>query len=499
MFSLYFRTNPILISILVGCLILVSLLSTGVPSARALTLEEEQKLGEQVVREVEAKFTVIRDPLLLNYLNRIGQEILQKSGSNLYPFRFYLLKDPQLNAFSVPGGHIFVTTGIVEVMDSEGELAGLLGHEIAHVTSRHISKRMEREKKINLATMAAVLASIFAGDPRIASAVITSSMATGISLSLKYSREDEEEADNYGFKYMTRDGYNPEEMAVLLGKLRKWGAFGSEVIPPYLLTHPGIGERVEQIESLKKYYASQGPWTKDSSPEFRRFQVLLLAKYGNPQRARDRFRQWNTGPQAEFWVHYGLGWVNLRENDYEGAIGEFETALVLKPHDPFVLRDLGQAYLVKGNLDLAVKNLGQAALINPQDSLAAFYLGRAYLAQGKNTLALENFQRAVRLGTEGEEVFQYLGTAYGNLGDLAQAHYNLGRFFQRRGDAGKAVFHYKTALKYADNNPELKGTLEKEVKNLASDKDKKKEEKPKTPEVEPPPGPSWPLPPRPRS
>ncbi|MBI5585642.1 MAG: M48 family metalloprotease [Deltaproteobacteria bacterium] len=491
-------TSKIILSkaILTGFLILVLLLSLGSSAALALTLEEEQKLGEQVVREVEAKFTVIRDPLLLNYLNRLGQEILQKSGSIPYPFRFYLLKDPQLNAFSVPGGHIFVTTGIVEVMDSEGELAGLLGHEIAHVTARHIAKRMEREKKISLATMAAVLASIFAGDPRIASAVITSSLATGISLSLKYSREDEEEADNYGFKYMTRDGYNPEEMAVLLSKLRKWGAFGSEAIPPYLLTHPGIGDRIEQIESLKKYYEKQGPWIKASSPEFRRFQVLLLAKYGNPLRARDRFRQWNSGPQAEFWIHYGQGWLNLRDNNFEGAIDEFEKALVLKPHDSFVLRDLGQAYLVKGNLDLAVKNLGQAALVNPQDPMAAFYLGRAYLEQGNNSLALENFQRAVRLGTEGDEVFQYLGTAYGNLGDLAQAHYNLGRFFQRRGDLGKAVFHYKTALKHAEKNPELKGTLEKEVKSLTSDK--KKEEKPK-PEPETQPGPSWPLPPRPRS
>ena len=111
-------------------------------------------------------------------------------------------------------------------MDSEGELVGLLGHEIAHITSHHIAKRMEREKKIGLATMAAALASIFAGDPRIASAVITSSLAAGTSLSLKYSREDEEEADNYGFKTMTRVGFNPGEMMDLLTKLRKWGSLG---------------------------------------------------------------------------------------------------------------------------------------------------------------------------------------------------------------------------------------------------------------------------------
>ena len=79
--------------------------------------------------------------------------------------------------------------------------------------------------------MAAILASVFAGDPRIASAVITASMATGISLGLKYSREDETEADNYGFKTMTREGFNPDGMIDLLNKLRKWGSFGADIDP----------------------------------------------------------------------------------------------------------------------------------------------------------------------------------------------------------------------------------------------------------------------------
>ncbi len=134
----------------------------------ALTTAEEQKLGEDAVREVEKEFSVIHDPLLLEYLNRLGQEILKQAGPQPYPFRFYLLKDPQLNAFSVPGGHVFVTTGIIQIMNSEAELAGLLGHEITHVTHHHISRQMEKQKKIGLATMAAVLLGILAGDPNIA-------------------------------------------------------------------------------------------------------------------------------------------------------------------------------------------------------------------------------------------------------------------------------------------------------------------------------------------
>ena len=462
----------ILSLILLGVSPWVPVFNTANP-VYALTLEEEQKLGEQVVREVEAHFTLIRDPLLLDYLNRVGQETLQKAGPLPYPFRFYLIKDPQVNAFSVPGGHIFITTGILEVMESEGELVGLLGHEIAHVTSHHTAKRMEQEKKIGLATMAAVLASIFAGDPRIASAVITSSVATGISLSLKYSREDEEEADNYGFKTLTRAGFNPGEMIDLLTKLRKWGALGYEGIPSYLLTHPGIGDRIAHIESLQKRYAAQGPWIRASSEDFNRFQILILAQFGDLQRAKNRFQQIDRERSSPLWIHYGLGWVNLREKNLEGAVSEFQKALALKPHDPNFLRDLGQAYLQKSDLNSAIQYLSQASLVNPRDSNAAFYLGRSYLEKGDNSLALENFQRALKMGAESDEVFQYLGKVYGNLGDLGPAHYNLGRFFQRRGQIDKAVFHYKTALKYLDKNPELKDTVEKEVKKLTPSKEEK--------------------------
>jgi predicted Zn-dependent protease len=137
-------------------------------NALALTTAEEQKLGDDVVREVENKFTLIRDPLILDYLNKLGLEILKQAGTQPYPFHFYLLKDSQLNAFSVPGGHIFITTGIIEIMTSEAELAGLLGHEIAHVTRRHISNQIEKQKKIGIAALAAILLGVLAGDPTIA-------------------------------------------------------------------------------------------------------------------------------------------------------------------------------------------------------------------------------------------------------------------------------------------------------------------------------------------
>lgn len=436
----------------------------------ALTTTEEQKLGEEVLREVEGKFSLIRDPLILDYLNKLGQDILKQAGSQPYPFRFYLLKDPQLNAFSVPGGYVFLTTGILQIMDSEGELAGLLGHEIAHVTHHHVSKQIEQQKKIGLATIAAALLGVLAGDARIAGAAIAGSMATAQTLMLKYSREDEDEADNFGFKYMSKAGFNPQTMIDLLDKLRRWGSFGSEGIPAYMQTHPLTGDRMSHVEDLLHQYADQGPWKRMSSDEFRRLQTLTLTKYGDLQRARNRFQSWSKDGQNQFWIHYGQGWIDIREGKFDAAIDQFEKALSLRPQDTYIQRDVGQVFLVKGNFEKAIQKLSQASFLDPKDGTTAFFLGRAYQEKGENRLALENFQKAMKLGLEGEDLHYYLGMTYGNLNDLGQAHYHFGKSFGLKGDRGKALFHFKTALRYVEKDPTQKDQIEKEIKNLESEK-----------------------------
>ena len=451
----------------------------------ALTNSEEQKLGEEVIREVESKFTLIRDPLILDYLNKLGQEILKQAGAQPYSFRFYLLKDPQLNAFSVPGGHIFLTTGIIEIMDSEGELAGLLGHEIAHVARHHISAQIEKQKKIGLATMAAALLGVLAGDPTIAGAAIAGSLATAQTLMLKYSREDEDDADNYGFKYMSKAGFDPKTMIDLLDKLRRWGSFGSEGIPAYMQTHPLSGDRMSHVEDLLHQYADQGPWKRTSSDEFRRLQTIVLTNYGDLQRARNRFQSWSKDSVSQFWVHYGQGWLDLREGKFDSAITQFEKAATLKPQDLYVLRDLGQVFMKIGNYEKAIQKLGQASLLDPKDSTTAFLLGRAYQEKGENLLALENFQKALNLGSEEEGLYYYLGMIYGNLNNLGQAHYHFGKSFGKKGDREKALFHFKTALRYVDQDPGQKERIEKEIKSLESEKIRGKKNDPQEKKAKP--------------
>ncbi len=233
---------------------------------------------------------------------------------------------------------------------------------------------------------------------------------------------------------------------------------------------------MSHVEDLIHQYEILGPWARKSSDGFRRFQTIIMTKYGDIQRARNRFQSWAKDDQSLLWVYYGQGWLDMREGKYQAAVDQFEKTLSLKPREPYLLRDLGQALLLKGDLDRAIGQLGQASVLDPQDGTAAFYLGRAYQEKGENLLALENFKRAMKLGTEGEDFYYYLGLTYGSLKDLGWAHYYFGKSFLMKGNRGKALFHFQTALKQVGNDPNQKELIEKELKIL--DPGKSKEKKP---------------------
>ena len=136
-------------------------LSPGLSSG--ITIKEEEELSRQFLGAILANFPIIDDPIVVRYINRIGKEILASFPQQPFKYHFYVIKDDAFNAFATPAGHIFIHSGLMAAMDDEEELAGIIGHEISHVYCRHISQKIERSKKLNMATMAGMAAGILAG------------------------------------------------------------------------------------------------------------------------------------------------------------------------------------------------------------------------------------------------------------------------------------------------------------------------------------------------
>ena len=179
-------------------LVLFVLLVGGVREAQGMTVEEEKNMGRKVFLEIEKSTEIIKDLPLQDFVNRIGRSLLTHAGSTPFDFNFYIVKAQDPNAFAIPGGYIFLTTGLLVLADSEQEIAGVVGHEIAHATERHISELVDQSKRLTLATLAAVLAGALLGGGKGAEAVATTAAAGAAALTLKYTREHETEADQVG-------------------------------------------------------------------------------------------------------------------------------------------------------------------------------------------------------------------------------------------------------------------------------------------------------------
>ncbi|MFC1821344.1 M48 family metallopeptidase [Thermodesulfobacteriota bacterium] len=224
----------------------------------SLTTEEEKILGQKFLMEVRRHYKFVEDDFATGYINDLGRFLLKPVAVKPFPFRFYIIKDHTLNAFAAPGGHIFFFAGLIQTMDDADELAAVLTHEIAHVTARHLAKRLEQNKKMGFATMAGVLAGVLIGG-KAGGAVASGSMAAGIQAQLHFSREDERQADQLGFKYMDANGLNPSSMITILDKIQKGNWYDSNKLPSYLLTHPTGPERMANLDSLLSGYTPKTP------------------------------------------------------------------------------------------------------------------------------------------------------------------------------------------------------------------------------------------------
>jgi beta-barrel assembly-enhancing protease len=214
------------------------------PGFNLFSKDQDVQLGKESADQVRKQMTVIKDPVLTDYVKRVGKRLVsareaQESG---FPFTFEVVADPSINAFALPGGPMFINTGLLRAVDNEAQLAGVMGHEMSHVILRHGTNQASKSKLIELP---AVLGSQMAGGS-MAGKLAQLGIGLGAnSVLLKFSRSAESQADLMGSHLMAESGYNPIEMARFFDKLN---AEGGQRAPQFLSDHPNPENREKAIE-----------------------------------------------------------------------------------------------------------------------------------------------------------------------------------------------------------------------------------------------------------
>lgn len=447
--------------------------------AFGLSVKEEEDLSRKVMNAIIRHYEFVDDPVVVEYINAIGNELVAFVPDQIFTYHFYVVKADEFNAFATPAGHIFVNTGLLMAMDSEDELAGILAHEIAHVYCRHISQRIEMSKKIGYATMAGIAAGVLAGlagSPEAASAITMSSQAAGASAQLAYSRENELQSDQLGVEHMNDAGYSAAGLLKILKKMRSQSWFGSEVIPTYLMTHPAVEDRIAYVGSWLASHPENAALQSDTiDPKFERAHTLVLTRYGDEDvvlpNLEAAVRDHPDDPRA----HYRYGLILARAGRREEGIRHIKIALQKRAFDTNMLIDLGRIYFMDGQYDKALGILQNVHRMKPKDPECILYLGRTQLEMGQLKEASANFQSLIDNYPKFKHGFYFLGQSLGKEGNLGDAHYYLGIYYLKERDFKSATVHFKRALNYTEGDqPERRQELEKILAKLQPKKSKKK-------------------------
>jgi len=458
-----------IIVIIFSTVFLVFLFYFGESKAFSLSIDEEQILGEQFLANVRKHFDLVDDDFANEYINDLGHYLIKPLETKHFPFRFYIVKDNDLNAFAGPGGHIFFFSGLIEVMEEVDEFATVICHEIGHISGRHISQRIEQNKKIGIATLAGVLAGALIGG-KAAGAITTGAVAAGIQKQLSYSRNDERHADQLGFKYTAEAGFDPSGMITTLKKLHQGQWSSADSIPSYLLTHPGGPERMSNIDIMLTNHnrKPETEQTKRFRELFPFFKTVLSAKYLDPHDAERLFnRELEKDPNSPM-AHFGLGIVWKERSEYPRSINHFQKALISLPDSLPILRNLGEAYQLVGQDNKAITVLEKALEKDNQDRSSLFLLAASYQQQEEYQKAARLYERLTSMEPVKDEVYYNLGVSYGRRGNLARAHYNFGIYFKRLKKIRKARFHFQKAEDLAKDDPALRDRIRKAMKDRVS-------------------------------
>ena len=431
----------------------------------ALTPQMERRVGESIMRDIrlhEPDFD--DDPEVTAYLNVLGNRLVANSQDVRQDFEFFLVKDPTLNAFALPGGYIGVNTGTIVGAQSESELAAVLAHEIAHVTQHHMARMASNQGKLSAAALAAMVVAILARNSQAGAAAAAIGQAGAITAQIGFTREYEREADRIGFLTLEKAGFDARAMPSFFLRMQKAGHLYENNAPTYLRTHPITTERIADAENR-----IQGlPYKQMAdSLDFQLARAKLRAGQGTPRDATAlleadlRDKKYNNEIAARYGVavallrakeparaaaalaplmkstqhpmFYGLeASIKRASGDDPGALAVLKQALVDYPNNRAlnyacieVLQQLGQNREASALLDEQLRNYPHDAKLYGLRAKGYASLGKrllqhqaqaeAYVLQGSLPAAIEQLQLAQKSG-DGD--FYQLSSVDARLRDL---------------------------------------------------------------------------------
>lgn len=427
----------------------------GDPSGKILTPTEERELGQRIVNQLRARRLILQDAAITRYVSDLGFKLVSQSDWASENFTFFVVNSQQINAFALPGGFIGINAGLISAAGDESELAGVVAHEIVHVTQRHILRGAEKNSRAGALTTAAMVLGILlsGGDPEAIQAIIGASISLGAQNQLNFTRAHELEADRIGIRLLARAGFDPYGMARFFEKLWKKSRLVDSIIPEILRTHPLSSTRI--VEALSRADNIATGQVADSN-RFRLIQSRLDVLVNGDRLMQNYAQQASLAKstvdrhQAEYRLALSLGYANRQPEAarlLEKLVREDEAQISY-----WVA--LGEAQLEGKQDTAALQTYARALRLFPQNRELNVSYALALLQLKQPAEAKDVLLRAMGYSREDySPYYRLIARAFTESNEAASGHYYMGEYLRLQGRDLSAVRQLQLALRSSDLPP----------------------------------------------
>ena len=444
-----------------------SLPDLGDVSQSELTPQIERRLGESIMREIRADRSYADDAEITDYLNTLGYKLVAASADSRQEFNFFLINDLQVNAFALPGGFVGINSGLILTAQSESELAGVVSHEVAHVTQRHMARMLAQQKQSQIMSLAALAVAILAArsSPELAQAAIMTSQATVVQSSLNYTRDHEREADRVGFQVLEKAGFDAHSMALFFERMQRSTRFYEFNAPAYLRTHPITYERIADMQNRAQTLAyRQIP----DSLDFQLMRAKIRAAQDTPQ-ASVAFFEENLVERkylSEMASRYGLVSALIRAKDYARAGRELQILRKALPMSPAVDTLAARFYLASGDTTTALQTYRDALKSHPGYRALIYDYSVALLDNRQPGEALKLVESRLQYAGTDSRLYELQARCYAALDKRLPQHRAQAEAQYRLGNVREAIEQLQLAQKSGDGDFYQQSSVDARLREL---------------------------------
>jgi beta-barrel assembly-enhancing protease len=426
----------------------------GSPASSTLSLDDEYRIGLQVMRQLRDEGQIIEDPEATEYLQALGSRlVVQATGDSGQRFSFFFVRDDSINAFALPGGFIGVNYGLVLATRNEAQLAGVLAHEIAHVTQRHIARRVRSQGRQSIATVAAILAAILigaatgSGDATMGGVA----MAQGAAMQqqINFTRANETEADRVGMSFLAAAGFDPYGMPDFfetIGRRTAISTTSRNALPEILQSHPVTTNRIAESRSRAALFRDLNPSAETVSYALTRERLRVLAtppednvrRYYSERRLKD--------PIPGAGELYGEALASYQAGNARASLDSLVALARDYPQVPMLQATLGAAQMAAGDSDEALNTFRRALTLSPRNIPLTMRYAEALLkanqAKTAHAVLLDLFNNVAPT----PEQIRFTALAASSAGDTGDAAYYMSEYHIATGNLPLSVAQLEMAL-----------------------------------------------------